>query len=69
MTIDAKIASHHVLKNRKLVINDKYETWSQLVDSKKKKKIKNQGREKSLLFKGKIETDGLGVSIIAEKFI
>lgn len=64
MTLDAKIANFHVLKNKKLV-KDKYETWGQVVDLKKKA-FKNQGVDKALCFQGTIETDGVGVSIIKQ---
>ncbi|KAI7897371.1 uncharacterized protein EV154DRAFT_535317 [Mucor mucedo] len=64
MTIDAKIANYQVLKNKKPV-KDKSETWTQVVNLKKKA-FKNGGHNKSLRFETTIETDGVGVSIIKQ---
>lgn len=66
MTIDSKIVHHHILNNKtQLKAESKYETWGTVVNLRKKA-FKSQGPKKSLQFRGTMETDGVGVSVIKQ---
>ncbi|KAG1137121.1 hypothetical protein G6F37_011468 [Rhizopus arrhizus] len=66
MTLDSKIIHYHVLKSKKNPkTGSKFEIWGAAVDLNKKA-FKYQGFQKSLLFQGTLETDGVGVSIIKQ---
>jgi hypothetical protein len=66
MTLDSKIIHYHVLKSKKNPkTGSRFETWGIIVDLNKKA-FKHQGLQKSLLFQGTLETDGVGASIIKQ---
>jgi hypothetical protein len=66
MTLDSKIIHYHILKSKKNPkTGSKFETWGVAVDLNKKA-FKYQGFQKSLLFQGTFETDGVGASIIKQ---
>ncbi|KAG1376449.1 hypothetical protein G6F61_007586 [Rhizopus arrhizus] len=66
MTLDSKIIHYHVLKSkRNPKTGSKFETWGAAVDLNKKA-FEHQGLQKSLLFQGTLETDGVSVSIIKQ---
>ncbi|KAI8095561.1 hypothetical protein BDF21DRAFT_457849 [Thamnidium elegans] len=59
-----ELVNYHILKSKK-PLKDKFDTWGQVINLKKKT-FRKQGGEKSLRFEGTIESDGIGVSIIKQ---
>ncbi|GAA5811180.1 hypothetical protein MFLAVUS_004611 [Mucor flavus] len=62
---DYKFQKDSIYYDNKQPQKDKYATWSQVVNLKKKA-FRNQGDKKSLRFEGTMESDGIGVSIIKQ---
>ncbi|KAI7899743.1 uncharacterized protein BX663DRAFT_488971 [Cokeromyces recurvatus] len=65
MTIDTLIVNNHILRNTNRSNLDKGFIWSQIVNHSSKG-MKDQGASKSLKFRGMIQSDGVGVSVLKQ---
>ncbi|KAI7905635.1 uncharacterized protein BX663DRAFT_583747 [Cokeromyces recurvatus] len=65
MTIDTLIVNNHILCNTNRSNLDKGFIWSQIVNLSSKG-MKDQGASKSLKFRGMIQSDGVGVSVLKQ---
>lgn len=68
MTLDAKIVNTHILNVKSAPKSGtKFEVWRRAVNMNKKA-FKHQGFQKTIQFRGTLETDGVAVSIIKQNF-
>jgi hypothetical protein len=62
------ILNHLILKNKKRFTGDNnHNVWKQVVDLNQKE-FKNQGEDRSMKFRGMIQTDGVSISILKQNF-
>jgi hypothetical protein len=68
ITIDTLILNHLILKDKKRFTgNNNNYVWNRVVDLNQNE-FKNQGEDRSMKFRGTIQTDGVSISILKQNF-